>query len=58
MGLIPGQETKIPLAVGQLSLCGTTAELMHAGACVPQLEKEVCAQQRSCMLQLRPDTAK
>ena len=27
-GLIPGQGTKIPRAMGQLSLCATTTELM------------------------------
>ena len=54
-GLIPGWGTKIPHAVGQLSPRATTTELMHlnertrvlqttepthAGARVPQLERE------------------
>ena len=33
-GLIPGQGTKIPSAMGQL-----TTEPSHSGACAPQLEK-------------------
>ena len=56
MGLIPGQGTKIPCAVGRLSPCATTTELMHlnerarvpqttepmlSGACTPQ--QSVCA---------------
>ena len=55
MGSIPGRGTKIPHAMGQLSLHATTTELvrlnetarvpqttepMHSGACVPQLERE------------------
>ena len=55
VGSIPGQGTKIPHAVEQLSPCTTTTELMHlnerahmpqttepmhSGAPVPQLERE------------------
>ena len=55
MGSIPVQETKIPHAVGQLSLHATTTELMrlnerarvpqtteptHPGAHAPQLERK------------------
>ena len=55
VGTIPGQGTKIPHAVGQLSLYATSIELarlnerarmpqttepMHPGACVLQLERE------------------
>ena len=35
---IPGRETKIPHAVGQLSLCATTRKPTCSGAQVPQLE--------------------
>ena len=38
MGLIPGQGTKIPHAMGQLSPCGTATEPTHSGALGPQLE--------------------
>ena len=54
-GSIPGWGTKIPHAMGQLSLCASTREpvcrklqspraLEHArsGACAPQLENPVC----------------
>ena len=37
-GLIPGQETKIPHAMGQLSLHTATTEPVGPGAHVPQLE--------------------
>ena len=37
-GLIPGQGTKIPHAMGQLSPCGTATEPTHSGALGPQLE--------------------
>ena len=75
-GSIPGQETKIPHALGQLILRGnywacmpqldsslaTTTEPMCSGARVPQLESPRTTtkypQQRSCVPQLRPDTAK
>ena len=49
-GSIPGQGTKIPHAVGQLSLRAATTEPARSGACA--------LQRRSCMLQLRPDAAK
>ena len=39
VGLIPGQGTKIPHAVGQLSLCATTAEPACSRAHAPQQEK-------------------
>ena len=45
MGSIPGQGAKIPHAMGQLSPHATTRE-------------PVCCNERSCMPQLRPDTAK
>ena len=74
MGSISGQGTKIPHAMGQLSLCPATTEPTHSGAHVPQLES-LCAtarerspraapreahtpQRRSQVPQLRPDTAK
>ena len=38
-GSIPGQETKIPHVVGQLSPHAATTEPMHFGVLVPQLEK-------------------
>ena len=38
-GSIPGQGTKIPHAVGQLSPRATTTEPTRTGACAPQLEK-------------------
>ena len=37
-GSIPGRGTKIPHAVGQLSLRATTTEPARSRACVPQLE--------------------
>ena len=36
MGLIPGQETNIPHAVGQVSPHATTAGPMYSGAHAPQ----------------------
>ena len=39
VGLIPGQETKIPHVAGQLSPYAATTEPMHFGFLVPQLEK-------------------
>ena len=38
-GLIPGQETKIPHAVGQLSPRAATTEPACSGARAPQLER-------------------
>ena len=38
LGLIPGQGTKIPHFLGQLSLSTTATEL-----CAPQLERSLCA---------------
>ena len=35
---IPGRETKIPHATGQLSPCAATTEHTHSRAHVPQLE--------------------
>ena len=35
MSLIPGQGTKIPHAVKQLSPCTSATEPMHSGACLP-----------------------
>ena len=46
-GPIPGQGTKIPHAVGQLSPCATTTEPTHPGACMPQLEKRKPQLERS-----------
>ena len=34
-GSIPGWGDKIPYAAEQLSLCTTTPEPVHSGACVP-----------------------
>ena len=45
MGLIPGQGTKIPHAVGQLSPCAATTEPADHN-------------QKARVPQLRPDTAK
>ena len=45
MGLIPGGETKIPLATQQLSPCTTTRESVRCN-------------KRSHMMQLRPEAAK
>ena len=39
VGSIPGQGTKIPHAMGQLSLRAVTAESMHSRARMPQLER-------------------
>ena len=54
-GLIPGRETKVPHAAGQLNPCATTREKPdHA----PQRSKEPTrCNERSCVLQLRPDAA-
>ena len=49
---IPGQETKIPRAVGQLGSSTTTREP------VLTLEKPMHHNERSHVLQLRPDAAK
>ena len=46
VGSIPGQGTKIPHTVGQLSLCAETRE------------KPVCLNERHCIMQLRSDAAK
>ena len=40
VGLIPGWETKIPHATGQLSPHTATAEPTRPGSCAPQLERE------------------
>ena len=57
VGSIPGQGTKIPHALEQLSLCATTTEPTCSGACAPQLEG-LHHMQRSHMPQLRPNAAK
>ena len=58
-GLIPSPGTKIPHAVEQLSLRATATEghTTHLQVHVPT-ERPHTMQRRSCMLQLRPDTAK
>ena len=43
VGLIPGQGTKIPHSVGQLSLHAAITEPVLSGARVPQLERSTCA---------------
>ena len=68
MGSIPGQGTKIPHAVGQLSLCATTTEIMHLNwrarvlqtaeptcseGCVTTREKPTHCNERSLMPQRR-----
>ena len=59
VGSIPGWGTKIPHAVEQLSLRATATEghTTHLQVHVPT-ERPHTMQRRSCMLQLRPDTAK
>ena len=52
MGSIPGQETKIPYAMGQLSPHAATTEPMCHN------ESSRMLQQISRMPQLRPNTAK
>ena len=54
VGSIPGQGTKIPHAAGQLSLRHNhwTRESVNCN------ERSCMMQQRSCVLQLRPDAAK
>jgi len=52
MGSIPGQETKIPHAVEQLSPLATTRES------VSHKERSCVTQQRPHVPQVRPDTAK
>ena len=44
---IPGQGTKIPHAVGQLSLCAVTTEPARSGAHEPQLERSPHAATKS-----------
>ena len=53
VGLIPGWGTKIPHAMGQLSLCATTTELMHLSerACVPQTTEPMCPGARAPQLE-------
>ena len=41
-GLIPGWGTKIPHAVGHLSLCLATPEPAHSRACAPRQEEPGC----------------
>ena len=43
VGSIPGQETNISHATGQLSLHVTTTEPTHSGAHAPQLERSLHA---------------
>ena len=49
MGSNPGERTKIPHAVDQLSPQATTAELMNSRACEPPKILHA-PQHRSCML--------
>ena len=42
IGLIPGQTCKILDALGQLSVCTTTTEILSSGAPVPQIEGCSC----------------
>ena len=67
VGSIPGQGTKIPHAMGQLSPCATTREPTCPGARAPQLETRKPAQlerhphaatKRARGPQLRPEAAK
>ena len=46
MGSIHGRRTKIPHAVGQLSLHTATSEPMYSGARMSQLEGSPCATTR------------
>ena len=57
-GLIPGQETKIPHAIEQLSFLATTTEPETPGVLKPQLGSPCAATERSYMMRLRPDAAK
>ena len=56
-GSIPGQGTKIPLAVGQLSLCAAAREPMPQLLSLCSLESE-CHKESPCVSQRRPNTAK
>ena len=67
VGLISGWGTKIPQATEQQSLCATTTEPVpqlesplaaNYRARVTQLEKSVCHNKGSHMLQLRPNAGK
>ena len=40
--LIPGQASKIPDALGKLSVCTTTTEILSSGAPMPQIEGRSC----------------
>ena len=64
-GSITGRGIKIPHAAGQLSPDTATTEPARSRAHVPQLEKPArhneepaCRNERSRVLQLRPDAAK
>ena len=49
VGSIPGRGTKIPHAVGQLSLRATTTEPAGSGACATTREKPVhCNEEPAC----------
>lgn len=65
VGSTPDWETKSPHATGQLSLYAATAKPMCSGAQAPWLQKPEhhdegshVTRERSCVQQLRPDTAK
>ena len=57
-GSIPGQGTKSPHAMGQLSPHAATTEPTRPVACAPQLERSPHRTERSCVPQLRLNTAK
>ena len=56
-GLVPGEETKIPHVVGQLSQLAPTRESTLQITDHAIRVKPVCCVRRSRMLKLRPDTA-
>lgn len=53
IGSIAGRRTKIPYAIGQLSLCTANTGPMHSGACAPQLERSPHATARDTWVQWR-----
>ena len=58
-GSIPGQGTKIPRAMGQLSPRATTTDPAHSGAHAPQRESlSAAATETTCLNEGRPDVAK
>ena len=56
IGSIPGQGTKIPNTLEELSQHSATTELAHTSACCNEMLH--ITQQRSCVPQLLPDAAK